>query len=361
MKKFLILEIVILVVVLLAAILICSRLNREPAIEAGATDAPVSTTTSPTTTAPETTVPETTTEPGPTWMTFPSNRVLACQQYFVYDCNENRFLVCSGNEDERVYPASITKLATALVALEHLEPDTVIQADNVLDMVVWGSSVAGIELGDSLTVEQLVEAMLLPSGNDAAYVLAAAAGRAISNGDSKQSDSDDAAVSGELPAAAAVEMFMFVMNARAKELGMTNSNFENPDGIHEDTHYMSFADLALLGKLAMENPTILKYANLAIGNNPNYTPPADGETESTEDNAQRQWKNTNALIHPDSEYYCPYAVGLKTGQTPSAGSCLLSAFDYEGRKLIIGVFGCAERDDRFPDTLQLFNQAIGLQ
>jgi len=360
MKKFLILEIIIFAIVLAAAIAVCSKLTQEPSVPAIADTAPATTTAAPSTS--QTTVPETTTEPGPTWMTFPATRTLTCQQYFVYDCNGNRFLVLSGDEnDARVYPASITKLATALIALEYLQPDTVVTADNVLDMVVWGSSVAGIQLGDSFTVEQLIEAMLLPSGNDAAYVLAAAAGRAISNGDSQQSDSDGAAVSGELPAAAAVEMFMFVMNARAKELGMTNSNFENPDGIHEDTHYMSFADLALLGKLAMENPTIMKYANLPVGDNPNYTPPADGETESTAEDAQRQWKNTNALIHPENKYYCPYAVGLKTGQTPSAGSCLLSAFDYEGRRLIIGVFGCPEQNDRFPDTLQLFNQAIGLQ
>lgn len=347
MKKFLILEIIILAVLLAAAIIVCSSLNQEPSVAANATGTPAGTTTVPTTTTPETTTQETT-QPAPTWMTFPSNRALSCQQYFVYDCNAGRFLTASGQESERVYPASITKLATALVALEHLKPDTVVTADNVLDMVVWGSSVAGIELGDTLTVEQLIEAMLLPSGNDAAYVLAAAAGRAIAG-------------EAQLPASEAVEMFMFVMNARVKELGMTASSFVNPDGIHEDTHYMSFADLALLGKLSMENPTILKYANLAVGNNPNYIPPADGETESTEENAQKQWKNTNALIHPEHKYYCPYAVGLKTGQTPSAGSCLLSAFDYEGRKLIVGVFGCPERDDRFPDTLQLFNQAIGLQ
>ena len=347
MKKFLILEIIIFAIVLAVAIAVCSKLTQEPSVPAIADTAPATTTAAPSTS--ETTIPETTTEPGPTWMTFPAGRALTCQQYFVYDCNENRFLVLSGDEnDERVYPASITKLATALIALEHLQPDTVVTADNVLDMVVWGSSVAGIQLGDSFTVEQLIEAMLLPSGNDAAYVLAAAAGREI-------------AEDTPLDAATAVEIFMNAMNARAWELGMTSSSFVNPDGIHSDSHYMSFADLALLGKLCMNNPTIMKYANLPVGDNPNYTPPADGETESTAEDAQRQWKNTNALIHPENKYYCPYAVGLKTGQTPSAGSCLLSAFDYEGKKLIIGVFGCPEQNDRFPDTLQLFNQAIGLQ
>ena len=72
------------------------------------------------------------------------------------------------------------------------------------------------------------------------------------------------------------------------------------------------------------------------------------------------WKNTNAIIDPSSPYYCPLAIGLKTGQTPYAGSCLLSAFQYMDRTLIIGVFGCKEVDDRFPDTLQLFNDAVGI-
>lgn len=353
MKKFLILEIIILTALLVAAIAVCSGLNREPSIQVGATDAPATDTISQSdsTGSSENTAQDTTqetTQPGPSWMTFPAGRQLICQQHFVYDCNTDTFLAISGDENERVYPASITKLATALVALEHLEPTTAVTADNVLDLVVWGSSVADIELGDTLTVEQLIEAMLLPSGNDAAYVLAAAAGREMANDPN-------------LDARTAVNRFMDTMNARAKELGMTATSFVNPDGIHEDTHYMSFADLALLGKLSMENPTIMKYANLPIGNNPNYIPPADGETESTGEDAPKQWKNTNELIHPDSEYYCPFAVGLKTGQTPSAGSCLLSAFDYEGRKLIIGVFGCPDRDDRFPDTLQLFNQAIDIQ
>ena len=64
------------------------------------------------------------------------------------------------------------------------------------------------------------------------------------------------------------------------------------------------------------------------------------------------------LIDPESPYYCPYAVGLKTGQTPSAGSCLLSAFRMDGRELLIGVFGCPKETDRFDDTLQLFNKIV---
>ena len=226
-------------------------------------------------------------------------RQLLCQQYFVYDCKAGSFLVSSGESTERIYPASITKLFTAYVAMQYVKPETQITAGDALEMVAWGSSVAKIEKGDVLTAQQLVEAMLLPSGNDAAYLLACEAGKIIQN------DST-------LSATAAVQAFMTQMNAQAKELGMTGTNFVNPDGIHDDNHYTTFADLAILGKLSMEDKAVMQYAATA-----KEQIVLHGETI--------EWKNTNALIHPDSEYYCPYAIGLKTGQTPSAGSCLLSA------------------------------------
>ncbi len=329
MKKMLIFEIVILTVLVVGAFMLCL----DPGREVMAPDVPE-------TTDQTTTALEETTEPEATWMTFPEDRALTCQQYFVYDLNANTFVQGSHGENERVYPASITKLFTAYVALEYLQPAEKILAGGELDLVVWGSSVAGIQSGDVLSAEKLVEAMLLPSGNDAAYVMAAAAGRVIL--DSPEAD-----------ARYAVEAFMEKMNARAKELGLTESHFVNPDGIHDDEHYMSFHDLALLGKLAMGNETIMKYAALAQGDNPRYAP------EDTGEDAQKQWKNTNELIHETSQYYCPWARGLKTGQTPMAGSCLLSAFQYEGEEYVIGVFGCPEKDDRFADTLQLFNKTIG--
>ena len=97
--------------------------------------------------------------------------------------------------------------------------------------------------------------------------------------------------------------------------------------------------------LAMEDPTIRKYA-------------ATYNDTVTVASGEKAWKNTNAIVDPQSEYYCPCAIGLKTGQTPAAGSCLLSAFEYDGTTYLVGVFGCPEVDDRFPDTLQLFNAAI---
>lgn len=274
----------------------------------------------------QTTAPTEPTPPPITWMTFPADRVLTAQQYFVFDCEIGEFLTISGAENDRIYPASITKLFTAYVANQYLQPDQKITVDKAMDYVYPGSSVAELKKGDVVTTRQLIEGMLLPSGNDAAYVLAIAA------------DCDY----GDL---APAEAFVAEMNAQAALLGMTGSHFANPDGIHEDDHYMTFHDLALLGMLALEDPVLMQYAATA--------------TDSVNISGEvKEWKNTNALIHEESEYYCPYAIGLKTGQTPSAGSCLLSAFEYDGNTYVIGVFGCPEVEDRFADTLQLFNRTI---
>lgn len=327
MKKLMLLELSVIAILLVVAIFVCATLTK-PAFSPGSmennTAANSTGRTEPSTTE--------TTEPGPTWNTYPADRQLLAQQYFVYDCKADKFLVTSGQASERIYPASITKLFTAYVAMQYLQPDTQITAGNALDLVAWGSSVAKIEKGDVLTAEQLVEAMLLPSGNDASYLLACEAGRKIKNNEN-------------LSVSAAVEAFMAEMNKQAKAQGMTGTHFVNPDGIHDTGHYTTFGDLIILGKLAMENETVMHYA----------AQPKDTVTLHGED---IQWKNTNALIDPATEYYCPFAIGLKTGQTPSAGSCLLSAFRKDDRELIIGVFGCPEEEDRFDDTLQLFNQIV---
>lgn len=263
-------------------------------------------------------------------------RLLSAEQSFVYDCQTKEFLVLHGEEGDTVYPASITKLFSAYVALQFLSPETEVTAADALELVGYGSSVAEIEAGDVLTVEMLVAAMLMPSGNDAAYILAAEAGRA-------------AAKDYGLSAEAAVDRFMKEVNGQLRVNRFTGTQFTNPDGYHDYGHYTNMADLAAMARLVMENETIMKYAGM---------PRIEMEFVSGQ---QHSWENTNWLLHPESEFYCPYALGLKTGQTPSAGSCLLSAFEIEGKTYIIGVFGCPEIEDRFYDTLLLLQQVPGVQ
>ena len=281
----------------------------------------------------ETTVTTTTTA-APTWMRPAADRELTADQYFVYDVNAKQFTVIAEDENERIYPASITKLFTAYVAMQYLQSDDQITAGDALDRVVYGSSVADIEKGEVYTAATLVEAMLLPSGNDAAYLLATEVGRKLGS----QSDDVDTAVA----------RFVDEMNAQAVAKGMTNTHFANPDGIHSDDHYTTYHDLAILGTLALDNADICRYAATAH------------DTVTPVSGTAKTWKNTNKLIDPATTYYCDACIGLKTGQTPYAGSCLLSAFRYGEHTWLIGVFGCPEDDDRFPDTLQLFNKTIGL-
>lgn len=328
MKKLIYIELAVLVVLLVAAIAVYSGITAptfapDTNLEGTGSSSSAETTGN--------TVPETT-EFVPSWNTYPADRQLLAQQYFVYDCNTDSFLISSNQGGEIVYPASITKLFTAYVAMQYLHPETEITAGDALNMVAWGSSVAKIKKGDVLTAEQLIEAMLLPSGNDAAYILACEAGRVYKGNPN-------------LNASSAVEAFVSQMNKLAAEQGMTDTHFVNPDGIHEAGHYTTFADLVILGKLALKDETVMKYA-------------AKAKDEVQLHGEAVEWKNTNALIDPETPYYCPYAVGLKTGQTPDAGSCLLSAFRMDGRELLIGVFGCPLEEDRFDDTLQLFNQIV---
>lgn len=330
MKKWLIIEICLLAVLLIVAVWTVADISQgafsedDLVNETAQNTAPVDTTEG----------TEQTTEPPVTWATYPADRELTAQQAFAYDCQKGEFVYLLGDKTDRVYPASITKLFSIYVALQFLEPEEMITAGSALDLVGYGSSVAQIEKGDALSVEMLVEAMLLPSGNDASYILADAAGRAIREDDT-------------LSASAAIDVFMKEVNGQLRAMGLSGTQFTNPDGYHSPDHYTTFADLVVISQKALENDTIMKYA-------------ATAKETVTLGERELEWKNTNALIDPATEYYCPYATGLKTGQTPSAGSCLLSSFDVEGQQYIIGVFGCPEIEDRFADTLQLLNETLGI-
>ena len=350
MKKVIAVEVLVLVILLAVAVYMCVNVLKSPVPSLEETEGEVML-AGPGETIPEETTAaaqETTVVTEPTWLKHEPGREILAKQYFVYDVDAKSFLTISGAKDEIIYPASVTKLFTCYVALQYLEPEEILTVGDEMDFVVYGSSVADLRRGDKVTVSQLVEAMLLPSGNDAAYVLAVNAGRRIC---------------GDRSAGVyyAVDAFMKEMNDQVKEVGMVGTHFANPDGIHSDSHYTTFGDLAVLAAMSIKDETIMKNARIANDSVTFIERGAlvgeyDPENENLGDTLK--WKNTNEIINPDSKYYCPYATGLKTGQTPYAGSCLLSSFHYEGKSYIIGVFGCPEKEDRFDDTLQLFNETV---
>jgi D-alanyl-D-alanine carboxypeptidase (penicillin-binding protein 5/6) len=300
-----------------------SETETEPAlVETVPTTRPAETTQPPETEA-------TATEPDPGAILEAAAAGMDGKSIFVYDLGSGKMVYCSTEHTDKLYPASITKLFTAWLALKHLEPDTVITAGEEVRMVGAGSSLAYITPGCRLTVEMLVEAMLLPSGNDAAYVLAAAAGRAIAGDDS-------------LGPAAAVQRFVAEMNREVGRLGMDNTNFTNPDGYHTGAHYSCPGDLALIGALAMETPLILKYTALE----------ADSVTYASGEHIT--WYNTNRMVNKGTEQYCPAAVGLKTGYTGEAGYCILAAFADNQRQILIGIFGAEKNYPRYENAAALW-------
>lgn len=250
-------------------------------------------------------------------------------QILAYDATADSLLYSKSVPGSKLFPASTTKLFSTYVALQVLSPDTVITAGDELDLVKPGSSIAYIGKGHQLTAEMLVEAMMLPSGNDAALVLAAGAGRAI-------------AEDGSLSGAEAVQIFVEQMNRTAQELGFEKSHFANPDGYHVGAHYTCVNDMVRISKLALENETISKYMKIHEDEDVVY---ASGHTN--------HWINTNHLLDPESEFYYPDAIGMKTGHTNQAGYCLMSAFRQKGHTIVIGVFGYQKTEPRFRDVIAL--------
>ncbi len=215
------------------------------------------------------------------------------------------------NAHERMYPASITKIMTSLVVLEavkngEISLDTPVTASREAVTLPLGSSTADIKAGETLTIEQLLYCDLLPSGNDACNILAEALGGTTAE-------------------------FVARMNAKAQELGMKDSHFTNPHGLHDPEHYTTAYDIYLMARAAMENDTFR-----AIVRSPSYTIPA------TNMQAERTIHTTNGLL--GSWYFTGYlyakAIGIKTGNTEEAGRCLASAaVDELGRTFYCVVLG----------------------
>jgi len=251
------------------------------------------------------------------------------EHVFLYDTGEETMVYCSTAQTDKLYPASITKLFSAWVALRILSPDTVVTAGWELGLLKPGSSSASIALDSQLTVEMLIEGMLLPSGNDAALVLAAAAGKQLLG-------------SKKIAAATAVAEFVEEMNQAAVALGFQNSHFENPDGYHSEDHYSCPADLAMIARLALEDPVLRRCMGLTK------------DTVTFVSGEKHTWSNTNRLLNPESECYDPRAVGMKTGYTGTAGYCLLAAFGEEN-PVVVGIFGGTDAVSRYESAAQLYD------
>ena len=265
-------------------------------------------------------------------------KTISARQILVYDATNDELLYTKSVEGGKLYPASVTKLFTCYVALQILDPSTVITAGSELNLVAEDSSKAYIYRNQQVTAKMLVGGMMMPSGNDAAMIMAAAAGRKVAG-------------NSHLGAEEAVQAFVAEMNRQAKELGFEKTHFTNPDGYHVGSHYTCLNDMIRMAELALSNDIIRRYMGY-YGLNLTYV---SGQSNT--------WTNTNQLLNKNSEFYCEDAIGMKTGYTGQAGQCLMSAFEIGERTIVIGVFGCSDKNTRFSDSIVLRNvykQIVGV-
>lgn len=259
---------------------------------------------------------------------------LNASNFFIYDTRIEDFLYISCKTSKSLYPASITKLFTTYVALQYLDSKDIITVGSELSYVKSDASMAGFRKGDRVSVEALAYGALLPSGCDASYILAAAAGKVIL-GDKNATAKN------------AINAFMAECNRLGQKLGMENTHFVTPDGYHDADHMVSMQAFVIIGKCSLENKLIAR-----ITADPSATITYKNSAGNT---CTKTFTNTNYCIQPDSKYYSSACVGLKTGFTDAAGYCLLTAYKVDGRYILVGIFGCSNSTERFSDANKLFD------
>ena len=227
------------------------------------------------------------------------------------------------NAHQKMYPASTTKILTALVVLENCDVDeTVKVSQNAIDLMPEGYSNAGLVAGEEHSVYTMLQALLIPSANEAAYALAEH-------------------VSGSVSA------FAELCNKRAKELGCENLHFVNPNGVHDDNHYCCAYDLYLIAKECKKYETFNEIVKMK-----SFTVPPSNVYKKND----RTYDNTNEMLE-DGQYYYKFCTGIKTGHTTPAGECLVASSSNDDLNLISVVLGGSEKNgknERFTDTKKLF-------
>lgn len=247
---------------------------------------------------------------------------------FLADVTENK-AIYSKNVYEKLYPASLTKLMTALIVLKRGElSDSVTISYNASHIPDAGAKICGFEEGDVITLEALLHCLLIYSGNDAAIAVAEHVGGSEDN-------------------------FVRLMNEEAGRIGASHSNFENPHGLHEETHYSSAYDLYLIYNELIQYDTFLSI----IGQS-SYTVSFTGMDGSPK---QKTFDTTNLYLSGEKE--APEGItilGGKTGTTYKAGNCLVLLYRNRKEHLYISlILKASDRDSLYSDMMQLFSQTDG--
>ncbi len=224
------------------------------------------------------------------------------------------------NADEIMYPASTTKILTAYIALQmgDLTYDEVTISQNAIDLVPPTYTRIPVSEGETVALRDLISATLVRSGNEGANALGEYFGGSI-------------------------EGFAGLMNESAQMLGCSGStHFTNPSGVHDENHYTTVRDMAIIARAAMQNPD---FAEIVQKNT--YEMPASNKHPA------RQLVGQTSILDPQNDYYYRDCTGIKTGFTNRAGYCFVGAAERNGIKLISVVF-YSSRAGRWTDTKKLF-------
>ncbi|MEN9654914.1 MAG: hypothetical protein RL235_1026 [Chlamydiota bacterium] len=234
------------------------------------------------------------------------------------------------------YPASVTKVATALFTIDHYCVDlgrkvtvtgealrTMIHGTNSPSMPHWqdpAGTMMGLKRGEVVSVEDLLYGLMLASGNDAANALADALGESI-------------------------PQFVDAMNDYLRSIGCLKTCFRNPHGLHHPEHVTTAYDLALMARKALTFPIFRMIV-------------ASQAYQRVSGQKKIEHVQGNQLIRPSKKHYYPKAIGIKTGYTSMAQNTLVAAARHEERELIVVLLGCPTRDDRYQDARRLFEAAF---
>lgn len=256
---------------------------------------------------------------------------IAAEAAILFDADTKKVLY-DKNPVEIRFPASTAKLLTSIVALQWCKEDEQVTIGDEINMIASDSTKADLKKGEILTIHNLLEGMLLPSGNDAAYAIAAYVGRK-SLGDKNASKEE------------AITEFTRLMNKEADKLGVKNSCFKTPDGYDAVGQYTTAYDMGLIGIEAAKNETITDICHKSKSRNVFVS----GEDVT--------WSSTDKLITRYSGQYYSHAIGLKTGTSTMAGRCLIAAAEYNNKKVVCVIMDSTS-EGRWEDAIALLKYGL---
>jgi len=226
------------------------------------------------------------------------------------------------NADAMMYPASTTKILTTYLALTMADPSDMVMVTESAVAIPEDSSKLGLAAGEELNLLDLLYGTMLTSGNDGANAIAEA-------------------VSGN------IYSFVDLMNQAANAFGCTSTHFANAHGYHDENHFTTARDMALIARQALKNETMRQIANTK-----SYVMPRDNIYR------ERQVNTTNKMIRMDEnkpDCYYEYGTGVKTGHHSAAGWCLVSTATKDGITLLSVVFNASSETRSYTDSKKLFN------